>query len=235
MPPEVPTVMPLRRHRLAFLTDAGWATIRSRDWDAQAQACIDHWARHRLPLVVTRQAQPDGSAQAPVALGLPAPTQWGRRRLALQAPYSALAWFDEFPQAADASSLLPRGPRATWRALVRTLAACQAPMRVYGSYGWQLLTGLPYVRDGSDIDVWIPVHDIGHADGVTHHLETFASRRPRLDGELVFADGTAVAWREWSAWRAGRARQLLVKRLHGAALADATFVHSTAPALEIAA
>jgi phosphoribosyl-dephospho-CoA transferase len=235
MPPEFPPMMPLRRHRLACLTDAGWADIRSRAWDAEAGACIEHWALNRLPLVVTRQPLADGVSPSAVSLGLPAPTTWGRRRLALQVPRSGLAWFDEFPQAADAALLLPRGPRAAWRALVQSLAACQAPARVYGSYGWQLLTGLPYLREGSDIDVWVTVDDAAHADEVARCLERFASRQPRVDGELVFADGTAVAWREWSAWRAGRARQLLVKRLQGAAMADASFMRSTAAALEMAA
>jgi phosphoribosyl-dephospho-CoA transferase len=44
-----------------------------------------------------------------------------------------------------------------------------------------------------------------------------------------------VAWREWSAWRAGRARRLLVKRLHGAAMADASFLRRHAPILEMEA
>ena len=41
---------------------------------------------------------------------------------------------------------------------------------------------------------------------------------PRLDGELRFPDGAAVAWREWEAWRAGRSRAVLVKRLDGCSL-----------------
>lgn len=227
-------MMPLRRHRLAFLTDAGWAGIRARAWDAQAQACIDHWAAHRLPLVVTRQPQ-CASAEAPIALGLPAPLQWDRRRLMLQVPRGALAWFDEFPRFADAAGLLPRIPRAAWRRLGQQLADCQAPARVYGAYGWQLLTGLACVRETSDIDLWIGVHDADQADAVAQHLENFAPRHPRLDGELVFDDGTAVAWREWQAWRAGRARHLLVKRLHGASMADAAFLRRNAQALEMAA
>ncbi|SCK41068.1 phosphoribosyl-dephospho-CoA transferase [Variovorax sp. HW608] len=227
-------MMPLRRHRLAFLSDAGWAGVRARAWDAQAQACIDHWAAHRLPLVVTRQPA-DASGDRPIALGLPAPLQWDRRRLAVQVPRNALAWFDEFPRFGDAAGLLPRIPRAAWRMLGRQLAACDASARIYGAYGWQLLTGLPYVRESSDIDLWIGVRDAEQADTVAHHLERFAPRHPRLDGELVFEDGTAVAWREWHAWRAGRARHLLVKRLHGASMADASFVRRYAPALEMAA
>ncbi|MEJ8813499.1 malonate decarboxylase holo-[acyl-carrier-protein] synthase [Variovorax ureilyticus] len=227
-------MMPLRRHRLAFLSDTGWADVRARAWDAQAQACIEHWAAHRLPLVVTRQPQADAS-EGPIALGLPAPLQWDRRRLAIHVPRSALAWFDEFPRAEDAAGLLPRIPRAAWRALVRQLAGCDASARIYGAYGWQLLTGLPCIRESSDIDVWIGVRDAEQADAVAHHLDAFAPRHPRLDGELVFEDGTAVAWREWQAWRTGRARHLLVKRLDGASMADAPFVRRHAPALEMAA
>jgi phosphoribosyl-dephospho-CoA transferase len=227
-------MMPLRRHRLAFLSDAGWAGVRARAWDAQAQACVDHWAAHRLPLVITRQPL-DASVDAPIALGLPAPLRWDRRRLAVQVPRNALAWFDEFPRFADAAGLLPRIPRAAWRTLGRQLAACDVSARIYGAYGWQLLTGLPYVRERSDIDLWIGVRDAEQADTVAHHLECFAPRHPRLDGELVFEDGTAVAWREWHAWRAGRARHLLVKRLHGASMADASFVRRHAGVLEMAA
>jgi len=228
-------MMPLRRHRLAHLTDAGWAEVRAHAWYAQAQACIDHWAAQRLPLVVTRQPPPDGSVQAPVSLGLPAPLQWERRRLSIQVPRHALAWFDEFPRATDAATLLPRAPRAAFRALVRALVGCRAPAHVYGSYGWQLLTGLGYVRESSDIDLWIAVDGADHADAVVHHLEHFACRQPRLDGELVFSDGTAVAWREWRAWRASRTQRLLVKRLQGAAMADSSFLPLGERMLEVAA
>ena len=37
-------------------------------------------------------------------------------------------------------------------------------------------------------------------------------------GELMFDDGTAVAWREWLAWRAGRVKSLLVKTIAGSSL-----------------
>lgn len=221
-------MMPLQRHRLAYLSQAGWAAVRARAWDAQAQACIDHWAAHRLPLVVTRQPPPgEATADAPIALGLPAPLQWERRRLSLQVPSEALSWFDEFPLATQATAMLPRSARVAWRGLCAALADSQASARVYGGYGWQQITGLDYVHAGSDLDLWVRVNDAAQADQVAALLagltpETFTG--PRLDGELVFPDGTAVAWREWRAWRAGRARGLLLKRLHGAAMADAAFV-----------
>jgi hypothetical protein len=41
---------------------------------------------------------------------------------------------------------------------------------------------------------------------------------PRLDGEMLFPDGAAIAWREWVAHREGRTAQVLVKRLRGVAM-----------------
>jgi phosphoribosyl-dephospho-CoA transferase len=39
-----------------------------------------------------------------------------------------------------------------------------------------------------------------------------------LDGELMFSGGTAVAWREWLAWRTGRVKGLLVKTIRASSL-----------------
>ncbi|HVR50906.1 MAG TPA: malonate decarboxylase holo-[acyl-carrier-protein] synthase, partial [Pseudorhodoferax sp.] len=69
----------LHRHQLAWLTPAGWQRVRAGAWDAQAQDCLAHWARQRLPLVVTRQRPRPGDT---VGLGLPAPNRWQRRRIA---------------------------------------------------------------------------------------------------------------------------------------------------------
>lgn len=216
-------MVPLRRHRLAYLCAAGWHEVLARPWDEEARACLSHWASQRLPLVVTRQHPAgEGADAAPIALGLPAPLRWGRRRLALQVSREALSCFDEFPRAAEAGRLLPRPVRTAWRALDAGLRALQAGARVYGSHGWQLLSGLDYLHAGSDIDLWIAVDDVDHADAVARQLQDFAGgERVRLDGELVFPDGAAVAWREWHAWRGGCTRRLLVKRLDGATLAEA--------------
>lgn len=226
-------VVPLRRHQLAHLCADAWTQVLAREWDAEARACLDHWASHRLPLVVTRQAATGDAAG--IALGLPAPTAWGRRRLALQVPRTAIVCFGEFPRAAQVRSLLPRHAQPAWRALTASLAACRAPARVYGSHGWQQLSGLRYLRPGSDVDLWIAVDDAAHADTVASLLQGFAARRPRLDGELVFDDGSAVHWREWLAWRSGQAHGVLVKRLNGAALASQPFVPERMGAMALAA
>jgi phosphoribosyl-dephospho-CoA transferase len=98
------------------------------------------------------------------------------------------------------------------------LTDCRATARVFGSHGWQALSGLDHLHPGSDLDLWVSVDDAAHADAVTRLLQSFAASSPRLDGEIVFGDGTAVAWREWADWRSGRARAVMVRGLTGVAL-----------------
>jgi phosphoribosyl-dephospho-CoA transferase len=207
---------PVHRHQLVWLTDAGWRDVLARGWDTQAQDCLQHWAQARLPLVVTQQ-KVDGPARAGgLALGLAAPCRWQRRRIALRVQRTAVAGFDEFPHALDVQALLSPSDRPAWARLMRSLGAAGATPRVYGSHGWQLVSGLPCLRPGSDIDLWLAVEDARQADAAAERLLAFpAAGAPRLDGELVFPGGLAFAWREWLRWRIGQCRSVLAKTLHG--------------------
>jgi phosphoribosyl-dephospho-CoA transferase len=89
---------------------------------------------------------------------------------------------------------------------------------VYGSHGWQTLSGLAHVGPASDIDLLLRVDGAGQADTVASVLERAASDGPRLDGELVFNGSAAVAWREWLGWRRRGRGTILVKRLRSESL-----------------
>ena len=206
----------LHRHQLVRLNDAGWSAVRGRAWDEGAQACLAHWAAHGLPLVVTQQR--DALTDDQLALGLPTPLRWQRRRLALQVTLSDVLFFDEFPFAAEVTGLMSPAARSAWRALLAALDVAGATVRVYGSHGWQRITGLGYLHAGSDMDLRLSAADAAAADAVVAVLQAAPLAAPRLDGELTFPDGSAVAWREWSAWREGRVDRVLVKRLHGVAM-----------------
>jgi phosphoribosyl-dephospho-CoA transferase len=231
-----------QRHQLVWLNAAGWQAVLAGPadeppWTASAFDCLQHWSAHGLPLVVTRQppAQAQAgpvhalptpaTAQAPASvltLGLAAPLAWSRQRLFVRAPAAAVQAVGGFPPAADITEALPAAVREDWRALCRALQAAGLAAQVYGSHGWQALTGWPCVRQGaSDIDLLLPCATLAQADAAVALLAQASAVLPRIDGECVFADGAAVAWREWAAWRAGAARQVLVKRLHGAALVGA--------------
>ena len=114
--------------------------------------------------------------------------------------------------------MLPPQAIDGWTALCSALETLGAEIRVYGSHGWQQLTGLAYLRDGSDIDLLVAIDSPRQADAAVALLNCMPLSAPRLDGELVFGHGRAVAWREWAKWRAGGTTQLLVKHLHGAML-----------------
>lgn len=207
----------LHRHQIARISAAGWQRVCNRDWDEVARACLNHWAAHDLPLVVTRQPGGVGDS-GDVALGLPAPGRWDRRRIALQIPRREVLYFDEFPCVGAVARLLPDATQEPWRRLCASLKALGAAARVYGSYGWQQISGLDHVRGSSDIDIWVAVSSDLQADAVASLIQAFACPGLRLDGELVFDGRTATAWREWLAWRAGSTKALLVKEIDGAAL-----------------
>lgn len=216
---------PLQRHRLVWLEARAWQRIlavshETSAWDAQALACLQHWAGRDLPLVVTRQAHGWSGhlAEEALALGVAAPLCWARRRLFVEARFADVQRSGQFPYACDISAMLPPQAINGWTALCVALQTLGAEIRVYGSYGWQQLTGLTCVHDGSDIDLLVTIDSPRQADAAVALLNRVPFSAPRLDGELVFAHGRAVAWREWAAWRAGGTTQLLVKQLHGASL-----------------
>ncbi|KQV96949.1 malonate decarboxylase holo-[acyl-carrier-protein] synthase [Rhizobacter sp. Root1221] len=207
----------LHRHQLAWLSEPGWAAVLGRPWDPEALACLHHWSAHRLPLVVTRQPH-DAEPSGLIALGLPCPARWSRRRLSLEAPRSGIACLGAFPGLAAVQAMVPLSARPALRHLVADLDACQAAPRVFGSYGWQAISGLDHVRPESDLDLVVDVDGPVHADAVARALGRFSAGWLRLDGELVFEGGAAVAWREWMAWRAGSAQAVMVKTLRGVSL-----------------
>ena len=211
------TRLPLGLHRqqLVRLSGPGWTHVLGAPWDADARACLTLWAARGLPLVVTRQPP---SHDDTLATGLPAPSRFRRRRLAVAVAPRDVLFLDEFPNADAVTRLLPRGLASAWRSLAAALAASDCAVRVYGGYGWQALTRLAYVHAASDIDLLLPVSSSAQADEVAHALAALAWNGPRLDGELLFPDGAAVAWREWRDHREGRVAQVLVKRLRGVAL-----------------
>jgi len=225
-----PHMPALQRNSLVWLTSEAWRTVHKQVWDASAQELLRHWQACHLPWVVARQ-RPEVAPPA-VCLGLPAPQHWDRRRLAASVAADGIALQGEFPRLHDVAQSSPWGVgAAAWLAQGQAL---KAEVRVYGSYGWQFLTGMPYVRAGSDLDLSVHAPDLHAALQALDWLaQTVAlgevgsggrapsARLPlRVDGEIVFPQGQALAWRELQLLRQGAVAQALVKDRHSLHLLD---------------
>ena len=214
----------LQRNQLVWLTEGAWQQVLARNWDTQAQSILRHWHAGQLPLVVCTQRVHDTADT--VSLGLPAPNPWNRRKLALEVPPHAIARKGPFPSLGQVAQrhfvgqvLLP---------FIASLHALQLAPTVYGSYGWQVLTGLDYLRPTSDLDICVQVPDHATAAALVQAMDGL-NLPVRLDGELVFPDGSAIAWREYGQWMRGTVDRVLVKSRTCVQLMDAGMLAALEP------
>ena len=220
----------LSRNQLVWLDPLAWAQIEARHWDAQAQEILAHWRAQHLPLVVCRQRPETPPGQ--LCVGLPAPQQWSRRRLALTVCLDHLTARAEFP------TLMQVAQVNQWAAaleLSAALAALGVQAQVYGSHGWQWLTGLAYLHEASDLDLSVAVHSLALASEVVKRLAS-TTLHCRIDGEIVFPQAQAIAWRELQQLLHGQTSQVLVKDRHTlrlAALPEVSRLGSTTPAVKL--
>lgn len=173
-----------------------------------APAVLVQWVAEGRPLIVTSAGGDDPSDRVRLGLALPDKT-----RIGALAVRSHMVDVMPPPLLDDILDQAPPAWRPTLEAVIHALPG---RCRVYGSFAWQVRTRLNYVRpDQSDLDVTVAVADGDDADQVCSVLARFeGGSGPRLDGELVFASGGAVAWREWEEGAA----LVLVKRHGGPAI-----------------
>lgn len=82
--------------------------------------------------------------------------------------------------------------------MIRKLEQLNFKPCIYGSFSWQILTQKNYIHDNSDLDVLLHVathNQLGYILTLLDDLAMISGRR--VDGELIFPDSCAVAWREW--------------------------------------
>src|SRR5689334_4873123 len=201
----------LRRHCRVWPTATGYAALASDADDSKARKTIGQWCACGWPFVVRRRNDNEPCSDQTVAIGLALPPSLGKRRLNLRLPRSEVAshapplTLDEVvafanPQLGDALTPLAR---AAARECVR--------LRVFGSAAWQAQTGLHYMHRDSDLDLLIEPNARGELEAAIALLERIQPLVAiRLDGEIVFPGGDAVAWREWALSKANR---VLVKNV----------------------
>jgi phosphoribosyl-dephospho-CoA transferase len=205
----------LARNQLVWIDSVTWAHVEARVWDTQAQDILAHWRANRLPLVVCRQRTEIPPDQ--LCLGLPAPLQWSRRRVALSVSLDHLTARADFPTLMQVAQFNQWGVEA--HDLCDSLDSMDVSAHVYGSHGWQWLTNLDYLHDASDLDLSLNVNSFEVASQVVQRLAR-TTLRCRIDGEIVFPQGQAIAWRELHQLLKGQTSQVLVKDRQSIRLAD---------------
>lgn len=184
----------MRRHDWVYLQPG--ASVTPGSCAPPVHAWIEDWVARGGPLVATRQDVPPGR----LALGAVTPTRLGRVRVACAADVAAVARVRGPIAIGEAARVLPRTVARALARLEDALAAHGARVGVYGSTAWSFVTGDEYRRAGSDVDVVCDVDANAALDACLAALDV-ADRTlsGRLDGEIRFACGRAVAWRELAA------------------------------------
>ena len=220
---HTPTCTPFARHDLVWLSAEGWTDVRARAAQDDLEA-LTRWQQNDWPAIVRRRDAdlppvPLHGQADHVCLGIPLPPDPAsgiKRRIALRAPGHTIA--RSAPPRALSTCVDAAGP---WQPELATFCdqAAQLGLRAFGSLAMQAITGLPCFTPTSDIDLLFAPRSVDQLDKGLELLTRFATRLP-LDGEIVFPDGGAVAWKEWLTARATHSR-VLVKSM--------TQVHLAAP------
>ena len=194
----------MRRHQLVFAHRAAWdSLVQSRD-DLAGDSLVRDWVRNGWPLIMRRRlpGEIDG-----LSLGLPLPPSAGKRRIAVRLHHEDIVSTRPLPELTE----VLRGAPVQWRPFLGEFADIARTYGVragvFGSLGWQWLTGLNYLGPRSDVDIAWSLPSRDRIDQLLEDLAELDSRSPvRLDGEFVREDGAGVNWREL---RAGAAEVAL--------------------------
>lgn len=166
------------------------------------------WAGVGRPFVQRAGIAPEGM----VLLGWCPPPGTGPRRVGFAAPASAILGRHRPPHLGDAIGTAPEAWQGRLRQMLAEGQALGLGLRIYGSLAWSAFTGLPYLREGSDLDLLIegwgrgdPTRETAFLTGLQTHIT------PRIDGEIVLPTGEAISWREML----GTTPQVLLRGMRG--------------------
>lgn len=206
------------RHDLVWLTSRGWQRVRASA-PLEAIGALDGWRDGGWPAVV-RRAEAD-LAPGEVAIGFALPPRredGGKLRVGCRVELADVQRRTRALPLVGALDAVPQAWREGLAALERQAADAGLGLAVYGSVALEALTGMHYLTEQSDIDLLLrPLNRQQLMSG----LELFATHAAALplDGEVVFPDGRAVAWKELrAAFDGAPGARVLAKELERVAL-----------------
>lgn len=209
------------RHDLLQVAPQAWRRTLAGARDhahlsREARRLVDQWADRGWPVIVRRDAV--GEAGEGIAAGLPLPPSLGKLRLCFRVPADSVAKIAAVsPRAASLS--VPADLRPQLQAAAALGAQTGSRPALFGALLWQHLTGLAYVRPGSDIDLLWPAPRSEMLSALLDGIASIDEAGPaRLDGEILLSGGAGVNWRELRTERARPDGAVLVKSMAGAEL-----------------
>ena len=186
------------RHDLVWLTSRGWERVLASEpvETAGAVAALEAWRAAGWPAVVRRSEVDLAPGEVAIGFALPPRVADGRKlRVACRAELSDIGRRTRALPLVGALDAVPAAWRAPLAALEREAAGAGLGLAVYGSVALEALTGQRYLTSTSDIDLLLrPMNRTQLVAGLDM-LDRHAAWLP-LDGEVMFADGRAVAWKE---------------------------------------
>jgi phosphoribosyl-dephospho-CoA transferase len=217
---------PWRRHDLLHVAPDVWAAVlRTPLADLPLLA---GWADRGWPAIVRRRGEADNRHLVPV--GVPLPPAAGKRRVALLIPPEGVLQRSRPPLLHASASAADPNWRSTIDALVAVGARSGLEPAAFGSLLWQHLTGLAYLTPHSDLDVLWPIPADFDVHSLVCNIAQVQRDAPlRIDGEIIFPDGSAVNWRElWNARQAADGATVFAKTMESVQLLDVASLASVA-------
>jgi phosphoribosyl-dephospho-CoA transferase len=209
-----------RRHDLLHVTPDVWASALADCPSLADLPLVRTWADRGWPVIVRRRAEGEDPDLAPV--GVPLPPAAGKRRVALLLPPDGVLQRSSPPLLRAVANVAGSGWQSTIASLLDLGEWIGVEPSAFGSLLWQHQTGLTYLSPRSDLDVLWPVpadFDVLSLASSVAEIQRDASLR--IDGEVVFPDGSAVNWRElWNEHRTGGRAGVLAKSMEGVRLLD---------------
>ncbi|MFG1463368.1 malonate decarboxylase holo-[acyl-carrier-protein] synthase [Xanthobacter sp. DSM 24535] len=210
---------PLARHDLVHVTPQGWRAmldaVEPERLGAAPYGLVEDWAERGWPVIVRRPSE-HGEAST-IAVGLPLPPSHGKLRLGFTIAPDCVAERLARVQPSEVVSNVPASLHAQLDAVIALGVRLSVTPAVFGAVLWQHLTGLTYLRPGSDIDLLWPLPYGNVVPELLAALAILDEAGPaRLDGEIILADGAGVNWRELHSELGRTGGEVLVKSLSGA-------------------
>jgi len=206
------------RHDLVWLTHRGWERVRAGA-PQEARGALDAWREAGWPAVV-RRAETELAASE-VAIGFAMPPRavdGGKLRVACRVELSDIGRRTRALPLVGALDTVPPEWREGLARLEQEAAGAGLGLAVYGSVALEALTGQHYLRPESDIDLLLRPLSRAQLMAGLDLLAMHAESLP-LDGEVVFPDGRAVAWKELrTAFDSAPGTRVLAKALERVAL-----------------